>query len=386
MNIFNSSSVLAIVAINLISLLAQIVQIGTIAPTLALFLATVGATELEIGLIVASSWIAILVIYNWVPYIIYKLGAVNAILLSTFISSLSIAGMIFSTNIIALFMLNFTLGCGLIIRWVVCDTWLLLLTTVSNRGKVIGIHETLMGLGIAIGPLIIAITDNNKLAIFYSCIFLLLVSGVTTVLIRHFNCFPPIPTKSYDKKIAPLLLLSLFAALVAGAIETSVISFLPLMYISLGIATYVSSILLSSFGFGGALLQIPIGWLADKITVRMALLLICAVALATFVSLSYLGSSPTTYVVLFVCGGCISGLNTLAVVNASNRVQAHQISTSMMFIALAYTGGSILGPIITGYAIRYQKYGLVLASVLVLIVFFALVLFSKLHEKKKTES
>lgn len=368
LNLSQNHTLIAIMAINIASLLAQIVQIGTIAPTLSLFLDDIGATKFQIGLVIAASWLAILLVYKWVPQTISKLGAVNAMLLSTVISVFAVFGMVFSSSVMVLFVLNFILGLGLIVRWVVCDTWLLMLSAKSNRGKVIGTHETLMGLGIAIGPLIIAFTNNDKLDILYISIGLLVLSALITLIIKSANSYPATPKKQYDKNITPLIIIPLVAAGVAGVIETSMISFLPLMYISLGIAAYIATILLSSFGFGGALLQIPIGWLADKTTVQLALVITCLLAVITIIALPFLGTNFLTYAVLFVCGGCISGLNTLAVLEASQQVQDTQLSTSMMLIALVYTVGSIIGPIVTGAVVNYQQYGLLWTSLLFLML------------------
>ncbi|NDH95738.1 MAG: MFS transporter, partial [Planctomycetia bacterium] len=47
----------------------------------------------------------------------------------------------------------FLMGLGMAFRWISCDTWIVLLAKPSSRGRVIGFHESLMGLGIGMGPL-----------------------------------------------------------------------------------------------------------------------------------------------------------------------------------------------------------------------------------------
>lgn len=380
---YQPSSAISIVAINLLSLLAQIVQIGTITPTLSLFLEQTGATKFQIGWVVAASWLAILLVYRIIPYVIYRLGTINSILISSAISLFSIVGMMFYHSVWLLFCLNFLLGCGLVLRWIVCDTWLLLLTDKNNRGKVIGIHETLMGLGIAIGPLMITVLAHDTLLILSVCFFLILLSAFIVVFVKKHNRFPSLPTEHYDRKIAPLIFLALFAAFATGIIETSIIAFLPLMYIQLGVALAASTMLLSSFGFGGAILQMPIGWVADKNTTRFALGLICLIAFLMIVLLPLLGGSILAYIALFICGGCIGGLNTLAVLDASNKVQETQLSTAMMQVAFAYTLGSTIGPVTTGVFTNYQHYGLLWLSLIFLLICFTLVIISSIKSKTK---
>lgn len=369
-------STILIIAINCSSLLAQIVQIGTITPTLSFFLEQSGATTLQIGWVVSASWLAILLVYRIIPYVIYRLGTINSMLVSCAISLFAIVGMMFLDDVWSLFCLNFLLGCGLILRWIVCDTWLLLLSEKSHHGKVIGIHETLMGLGIAVGPLIITVLAHNSLLILSACFFLILLSALIVVLLKKYNRYPSLPVELEDKKIAPLIFLALFAAFATGIIETSMIAFLPLMYIQWGMTLAASTMLLSSFGFGGAILQMPIGWVADKATTPVTLGLVCLMAFLMMVLLPFLGGELLAYLALFVCGGCIGGLNTLAVLDASHKVQEQQLSTAMMLIAVAYTLGSTIGPVATGGFANYQSYGLLWLSSVFLLMCFVLVVIS----------
>lgn len=47
----------------------------------------------------------------------------------------------------------------------------------KERGRAIGIHETLMGTGIAVGPLLIALLGYGPFT-FYICVFLIFISGI----------------------------------------------------------------------------------------------------------------------------------------------------------------------------------------------------------------
>lgn len=51
-------------------------------------------------------------------------------------------------------------GVGLILRWVVCDGLIVQLAPRDKLGRVVGFHETLMGLGIVLGPILIGWFDR----------------------------------------------------------------------------------------------------------------------------------------------------------------------------------------------------------------------------------
>ena len=57
--------------------------------------------------------------------------------------------------------------------------------------------------------------------------------------------------------------------------------------------------------------------------------------------------------IVFLWGGAIGGMNTLAVIEAGDRVGEHQVSTAMTAIAMFYTLGSVVGPIATGVVVSY---------------------------------
>lgn len=55
-------------------------------------------------------------------------------------------------------------------------------------------------------------------------------------------------------------------------------------------------------------------------------------------------------------------MNTLAVIEAGNRIHEHQVSTAMIAIALFYTLGSVLGPIAMGATVSYvSEHGVMIA-------------------------
>lgn len=68
-----------------------------------------------------------------------------------------------------IFLLNFVLGIGLILRWIACDTWIVAVAKKDERGRAIGVHETLMGLGIAVGPLLLVVFGVGSTAPYYAC-------------------------------------------------------------------------------------------------------------------------------------------------------------------------------------------------------------------------
>lgn len=335
--------------INTLSGLSQIVQIGTVTPLLSLSLERQGVASTAIGGVVSASWIAILLLHTLVPRLLARSGLLSANLLGAALSIAALFGMSQSRDLRSLFAFNFLLGAGLILRWIACDTWIVAVAPRSSRGRAIGVHETLMGLGIAVGPLLLLVSGVDSALPYYACAALVCLSAGITLTLGKYDARPLTPVEKHRSQLFGVIPIALCGAFVAGFAETSSISFLASYSLSAGYLLAAATVLVSVFGVGGTVLQLPIGWLADKSSYTSSQLL-CGTILCLGGWLIPL-SQPLPWLMsglVFLWGGAIGGMNTLAVIEAGARVEERQVSTAMAAIAMAYTLGSVLGPIVTG--------------------------------------
>jgi MFS family permease len=336
--------------INAVSFLAQIVQIGTFPALMALRLNAAHHSPLVVGLVAGAPWLAILLLGQWAPWVLSRLGFIASNQSALALSVLALVGSLYATDPVVLFAANFVFGIGLIVRWVTCDTWIVWAAPEDIRGRAIGTHETLMGCGIAMGPLLIALTGSSGTVPLWSCIGLLGVAALTLSSLTHSNGHPE--TAERGQRLAALRIVpaALMAGLVAGFVETSSISFLPILSSKHVFALGVTAVL-GGFGIGGTVLQLPLGWLADKLGFRMAQLLTASIVGLGALALPWAGPhAALLFCVLFMWGGAAGGLNTLAVIEVGHRITGAGLSTGLLAVALAYTVGSTIGPVLTGWA------------------------------------
>lgn len=354
---------LALTRINTLSVLSQIVQIGTITPLLSLSLEQKGVDPAKIGVIVSASWIAILLLYKVVPRLLGHLGLVKANLLSVVLTVLGLIGMTLTRELALLFALNFVLGIGLILRWIACDTWIVSVATDSERGRAIGVHETLMGLGIAVGPLLLVVFGVDSAIPYYACAAIVLLSGGLALSLKGHDSRPKTPVEKRHGKLFSVIPVALCGAFIAGFSETSSVSFLGAYSLSTGYLLTAATLLISVFGIGGTVLQLPIGWMADRSSYKTGQLVCGLMVVLGTLAIPFSQALPwLSTLIVFVWGGAIGGMNTLAVIEAGDRVAEYQVSTAMTAIALFYTLGSVLGPIATGATVSYvSPHGLMIS-------------------------
>lgn len=339
-----------LVKINVVSFLAQIVQIGTVPALMALRLNALHYSALTVGTVAGAPWLAILLLGGWAPAILRRWGYVTTNRIALGISTLALLSALPETDPLALLVSNFVFGIGLILRWVACDTWIVSVAPQHLRGRAIGTHETLMGCGIAAGPLLILLTGYAGSVPLLSCIGLLLCSGALLFALGDCDGYPEAANRSQRLAMVRIVPTALMAGFVAGAVETSSISFLPVLSAHRLFALGVTAVL-GGFGAGGTLLQIPLGWLADKAGFRRAQLITALAVAACALALPWVAQLPALlFALLFVWGGAAGGMNTLAVIEVGQRITGAGVSTGLMAVALAYTIGSVSGPVLTGWA------------------------------------
>jgi MFS family permease len=336
----------SLLRINLLSFCAQAVQLGAVPALIALRLNASGHSITVLGLIAAAPWLAVLLFSHHIPRLLARHDYLPVNVTALGVSALAVAVIMVASNPWLIFAANFCLGMGLILRWIACDSWILQLSPEVIRGRAIGIHETLMGCGIAVGPLLIALFGSRSTAPLVACLGLLFVAacalfsvaGVTTAA----------PEVAPNGRALRLISLMTLAAFIAGFIETASVSFLPVL--SLKAHWAIASILaLGVFTVGGTVLQLPIGILADAAGVRAAQLITAAVIIIAAASFMLLGHRFVPLLLaLFVLGGAAGAMNTLAVIEAGASLAPNLISAAASRVALAYTLGSIIGPPVIG--------------------------------------
>lgn len=333
------------------SFLAQVVQIGAAPALFAIELSEAHADALTIGAIAAAPWIAILLLGHLAPRILVLWGLVATSAIGVALSTLALMAALLQPCTPLLFGVNFLFGIGLILRWVACDTWIIAVAPEAIRGRAIGVHETLMGCAIAAAPVVLLLAGTSGPSPLIACIVLLSGSGLCLMtLSRQADPTPPPPPRRGTLDAFRALPTAIASGFAAGYAETAYISFLP-VFAGRGDLIVGPTIALGAFGTGGALLQIPLGWAADRYGYR-ALQRLCAlsVALGTFIGAYATQTAPTLILLLFMLGGAAGGLNTLAVIEAGRRASASSVANAMVAVAIAYTIGGAAGPIIAGWA------------------------------------
>jgi MFS family permease len=351
---------IGLAAVNTASTLCQTVQIGALPPLVGLTLAEKGMDPATIGLFATAPWLAILVASRYVPAFLHVVGPSTSLALSALGSTAVIAAMAFTDDMAVFFVLNLLARLGLIVRWVTCDTWIVTIAPHEARGRAIGTHETLMGLGIALGPLVLSLTGTSGTLPFLACAALTALALPPLLVLGRWNQRHETvrDRRGSGRRVVRLLPIAMLGAFVAGYVETSSISLFAIYATDTGQNTgqdaVAATLLVSAFGFGGTLLQVPIGWMADGIGPHRGHRLCALIIFAGSVIVPATLAQPWLAAgMLFLWGGAAGGMNTLAVLEAGATVAARDLAAAMTSVAFCYTVGSMVGPSVSGAFMQY---------------------------------
>ncbi len=142
-----------------------------------------------------------------------------------------------------------------------------------------------------------------------------------------------------------------------------------------GLAPAAAAALLTALGLGSVALQLPIGFLSDKMA-RLGVLRLCALAGlvgAALLPLAARAGSPAIFAAVPLWGGLAAGIYPVTLAMAGARFRGAELVSANAAIIIAYGLGSLLGPSLGGVAMDlWNPDGLLAAFALLFAAFVAL--------------
>jgi len=227
-----------------------------------------------------------------------------------------------------------------------------------------------LSVGFALGPLILS-TIGTEGATPY-----LLGAGLslaTTLLIASPKVIAPIYTETSPGNPLRYLWLAPVAIAAEGlnaGIETAGLSLLPLYAIGEGWTEAGATQLISCLMFGAILLQLPIGWLGDRMDRRRLAIILGLVATGGALVWPLVLNHPwIAYPVLFFWGGVFVGIYTLMMAIVGSRFQGADLVGIYAVMGLVWGVGALLGPALAGISMDLLPHGLPIFAALATLAF-----------------
>ncbi|HCY47340.1 MAG TPA: hypothetical protein DHV03_01540 [Alphaproteobacteria bacterium] len=327
---------------------------GITMPLLSLRLEWMGASKSINGLSAAIGVSSMLIMAPFMPRILSWLGTKTTMLWACLMASCALSLFPIFADIMPWFPIRLFFGLALTALFTCSETWLNLTVPAKNRGLMLGLYGTILSVGFSLGPYLLSLTGMAGAAPFTMAASMTILAGLAIFLLTN-NVKTDAPDKTsglmnlWVKHPTPFL-----AAFLFGGIETGIFTLLPVHATMAGLEAAAAAQLLVAVGVGNVAMQLPIGWLADRVNNRL-LLAICALSgLAGGVALLLLEvGSPLMMGWLVFWGGAVVGFYTVGLSMLVKTSPSELIPSMNAGFLTMYGLGAVLLPSASGLAMDH---------------------------------
>lgn len=349
----------------------QLVGYFMLMPLLLLRLKGDGVSTALAGVFVATGWLGVFVMTPFASAITQRLGRRPSLWLAAFVPTVAICGFLFSKLLWLWFLCVLVEGMAAGLRWVLAEAVVAEFSPPHQRGRNVGIFETMVGTTFVIGPVLLAwIGAQSDLALWLAL--------VLTALGLLWSLLIPRMPDAADAHSAKVGLSGVWHALrmhplimavgfVGGFFESGLTSILPLYGLALGLGATAAALLVSASGLGSALMMLPAGMLADRMAhhptqrwgnereTRIRLMRVCAyITFGATLVIPFVSGTPWLAApVAFLWGGAGGCLYTLAMIDIGSREEGVTLVNSTAVLVLSYTLGGVLAPALGAAALQW---------------------------------
>jgi predicted MFS family arabinose efflux permease len=227
------------------------------------------------------------------------------------------------------------------------------------RGRTMAIYTASLSLGMVGGPALLSVIGARPLAYWVGAAIaaapVLLLASPWVAAPARVERPSHNPLKYF--RLAPI---AVATTVLNAAIETAGLSFIALYATGMGWSEDQAMRLISTLMLGAIILQLPIGWLADRMNPRrLAFGLAVASAASALLWPWMLGQQWLAYTMIFIWGGLFVGIYTVMLTMVGSRYSGTDLVGIYAVMGLAWGGGALIGPSMAGVAMSINPhYGL----------------------------
>lgn len=245
--------------------------------------------------------------------------------------------------------LRLLIGMSLTVVFVLGESWINQLVVEQWRGRLVALYGSSYALSQLAGPLLLGVLGSDDDFGFWAATGLLLLSPL--ILLGRDGA--PV-TEACSVGLRDLvgfcrsLPVIAWAIALFAAFEAMILTLLPVYCLQQGFTAELALFMVSTVVVGDAVLQLPIGALADRLSRRL-LFTGCAVTLLiTSLTIPLLLHTPAIWPLWVLFGASAGGLFTLSLVLIGERYRDDALVRANAHVAQLWGIGCLLGPLLAG--------------------------------------
>lgn len=326
------------------------VALGVTYPLLSMVLEAAGIDATLIGLNGAMTPLGLVLSAPLLPAVARRLGLRRSLGSCLAAMAVLLGALALVPPLVPWFPLRLLLGMAVNGMFVVGETWLILQARPGRRALLLAAYASAVSGGFALGPATLALTGAASplpFAIAIACCAL----GLVALAPLRGTAEPGLGGGRLP--LLPLLrrlgaLLALVAAL--ALFDHATITLLPVYMLRTGASEAVAALALTALIVGNIVLQLPVGWLADRIPRRYVLALCVCAGAAGGALLPLVLDTFWLWPLLLVWGGLTFAVYPVVLAVIGEDLGAGSVLTANAAFALVWGLAGIAGPALGGLA------------------------------------
>lgn len=309
-----------------------------------------GADPLIIGLVHGGFYFGQFLSAAKVEHIIFRVGHMRSLAVFASVNTITFLLQSFMPHPLSWFILRLIAGISTVALYIIIESWLLVKSTPSTRGKVLAFYMLALWSSQALGQFFLNVFELSGPEPF---IFAALFGALSIIPIGlSIGKIPDVhePTPTSMGKLYENSPYGFVGCVIAAIIISSLYSFSPLFAQARNLEV---SLFVSLMIGGGMLLQFPVGKLSDIMDRRQTMIIISVAMMVPSTLLIFFGSNPLlAYILIVLLGGCAFTLYPVAVTHSCDRLDASEITKVTAALCLIYGLGAALGPTVCSFFMK----------------------------------
>jgi MFS family permease len=340
---------------NLIAAIATIVVadigFGLTYPLLNVILEARHVDAAVIGLNTAMGPLGIIAAGPFIPRLARDLGGRRLALAAIIAIILVLLGFPLFPAVEIWFVTRFLFGLAGGTLYTLSEAWILGFAPAEARGRVAAIYGSMLSLGFSAGPFLLPYTGVEGYLPFVLAAILVGLSALPLFFIdladREGNQAAGTTMLGFARR-APLLLLAVATLTMFDAV---MLAFFPIFGLRSGLDLKTASWALAVAIAGNALLQYPVGWLADRWSRQGVLWVAVILTPLLALSLPFVVLTPLLWPVALLLGTSAYAVYIIAMTVMGDRFQGSDLVAGSAAFAAMWGVGGIIGPPLAGFAL-----------------------------------
>lgn len=331
-------------------------SIGQGAPLMSLLLEVRGTGVTLNGMNAGAAFIGVIVGPMLAPRCVRVLGVRNFLVACFAVDIVVTLSLKLSDSVRAWFVLRVLLGLTGSSIFTSGEAWINLLSGDKGRGRIIGIYAAALSAGFGIGPLLLSVTGIRGWSPFIANAAITASAMLPLVGVNDAS-----RAFGRERGASPLTMFArapviLGTVAIFGLYEAALMALLPIWGLRIGLTAGMAAATLSAVYIGSIALQMPIGWLSDRLS-RIAVLRLCGVVglIGAILLVTVAAPLPVLLGLLFVWGGIASVIYPVALSMAGDRFHSTELVTTNAAMVIAYGVGGLVGPALGGVAMTFRN-------------------------------